>query len=100
MFLDFRIKDCAAERFEALERAFLVGAHEPAITDHIGRKNRCKLPFDRLLLDHGLPSQSLAVHDLTIIVYQKPCSRGIGSARVRPSGSPYPPDTARPEAHS
>jgi hypothetical protein len=59
MFSDFRIEDCPTERFGHSKRAFFVGAHKPAITDHIGGKDRCKLPLDTLRV-HGLPSQSTA----------------------------------------
>ncbi len=37
---DFRIKELAAQRLEAFERAFLVRPHQPRIPRHIGGKDR------------------------------------------------------------
>jgi hypothetical protein len=38
-------------RFEAFERPFLVGSHQPRITRHIGGEDRGETAFDGLL--HG-----------------------------------------------
>jgi hypothetical protein len=50
---DLRIDELAAMRFEAFERSFLVGAHQPRIAGHIGGENGGQLAFDGLL--HSLP---------------------------------------------
>ncbi len=55
MLPDFRIQDLAPERFEAPKRAFLIGTHKPAVADNIDGEDRCKLPYDTLLV-HGLLS--------------------------------------------
>jgi hypothetical protein len=39
---DFRIDELAAQRFEAFERAFLVGSHQPRVARHIGGDDRGK----------------------------------------------------------
>jgi hypothetical protein len=40
MLGNLRIDQLAAQRLEAFERAFLVGAHQPRIPRHIGGKDR------------------------------------------------------------
>jgi len=37
---DFRIEELAAQRFEAFERAALIGADQPRIPRHVGREDR------------------------------------------------------------
>jgi hypothetical protein len=37
---DYRIEELMAQRFEAFERAFLVGPHQPRIPHHIGGEDR------------------------------------------------------------
>jgi hypothetical protein len=50
---DLRIDELAAMRFEAFERAFFVGSHQPRVARHIGGEDRGKTALDRLF--HGLP---------------------------------------------
>jgi hypothetical protein len=40
MLGDLRIDELAAQRFEALERAFLIHPHQPRIPCHIGGEDR------------------------------------------------------------
>ena len=37
---DLRVDELAAERFEAVERAFLIGTHQPRVARYIGGKDR------------------------------------------------------------
>ena len=51
---DGRIDQIAAERPQPRQRAILVGAGEPAVSDHIGRQDRREFPG----LGHDSPSAS------------------------------------------
>ena len=47
---DFWINELAAQRLEALERAFLVRPHQPRIADDISGQDRRQPPLDPLLI--------------------------------------------------
>ena len=49
-------------RLEAIERAFLVGPHQPRVARHIGGEDRGETAFDGLF--HGLPCR--ADHNTTV----------------------------------
>jgi len=53
MLSDFRVDQLTAMRFEAIERAFLVRAHQSRVGGHIGGEDRGKTALDGLL--HGPP---------------------------------------------
>jgi hypothetical protein len=55
MLSDFRIDELAAMGLQALERAVLVGAHQPRIARHIGGQNRGETAFDGLFHSLSLP---------------------------------------------
>ena len=54
MFGNLEIKEFAPVGPQRCERAFLVGAHQPAISSDVGRKNRSKSAFDLLLRHFSL----------------------------------------------
>jgi hypothetical protein len=53
VFFDLRVDQLATMRLEAIERAFLVGPHQPRIARHIGGENRGETAFDRLFHRHS-----------------------------------------------
>jgi hypothetical protein len=55
VLLDFRVDQLAAMGLEAVDCAFLVGAHQPRVARYIGGEDRGETAFDRLF--HGLPRQ-------------------------------------------
>ena len=48
---DYRVDQIAAERSQPRQCPILVGASEPAVSDHVRHQNRCELPG----LGHGTP---------------------------------------------
>jgi hypothetical protein len=50
VFFDVRVDQLATMCLEAIERAFLVGPHQPRVARHIGGENRGETAFDRLFL--------------------------------------------------
>ena len=66
---DGRINQIAAERPEPRQRAILVRAGKPTVSDHIGRQYRRKFSG----LGHDCPSAT--IHTTTIIRSELPCRR-------------------------
>jgi hypothetical protein len=52
MLLDFGIDKGAPVDLQLSQRAFLIGAHEPAVSSDIGREDRCEPSF-RTLFSQG-----------------------------------------------
>ena len=54
MICDFRFQELMSMSIEPRQRAFLVNAHEAAVSGDIGRKYGSQPPFDTRLGDFGL----------------------------------------------
>ena len=52
MHLDRGVQDFASVDSQTRERTHLVGAHQPAVSRHVGRKNSREVPFNSRLF-HG-----------------------------------------------
>jgi hypothetical protein len=75
--------EIAAQRFEAFERAFLVGAHQPRIADDISGQDRRQPSLDPLSAQNSLPAPTQASGagdsiSLTLRLGRKPINGAAG----------------------
>jgi hypothetical protein len=75
MFLYFGIDEVAQVRFQPGKGAFLVCAHQPAVTGHIGGKDSGK-PALNAIFGHMLPSRLKAAVQQTVVVPPRAVYRG------------------------